>query len=637
MFEYRSIKIGDEKLQYFLHREKLNRIKMSGKLQIVFLFLLFSCCKMTAQDVSFVASVDRNKVGLGEQFQVTFTLSGGNPNAIHGFSAPDLNKDFLTLAGPNQSTSLQIVNGNYSSTVSYSYILQPRKMGKFTIPPATISYQGQEKKSNSVSIEVTIGSPKAQQPQQNQPSRIDVPLGDELFLRATVDKDAVYVGEALTVTYKVYTRIAVQNFALKKQPRTIGFWSEEFPLSNQLDGTIESVNGKQYKAYVIRRVALYPTQAGSLEIDPLEITCMARVKQKRQSSGDNFFDRFFDDPFFDAYQSVQKELKSQTLKIQVKKLPDGQPPSFHGAVGEFTMNATLDKKSLKTNESATLKVKIEGQGNIKLLEPPQIVFPTDVDHYDPKMDESIKKDGGTINGAKTFEYLVIPRYPGERTIQPVEFSYFDLKSKKYMTLHSGTFTLNIDKGKEEETASPSVNTKNVDYLTQDVRPIKKSDGELRSAGQSILPLSTVFIAYLIPMVCATGLILFRRKYNREHQDVIGMKMKKATRVAEKKLAQSKVYLDANKIDEYYLEIARALWGYVQDRFAIPTSDASREFITGKLQHKNIDEDTIQKLDHAIELTEYARYSPTRTSENEMQNLYLNARDAIIAVEQRLKG
>ena len=618
-------------------REKLNKIKLSGKFQLFLFFVVVSFARMSAQDVSFVASVDRSSIGLGEQFQITFTLSGGNPNAIRGFRAPDLNKDFLTLAGPNQSTSLQIVNGNYSSTVSYSYILQPRKMGKFSIPPATISYQGQEKKSNSVAIEVTIGSPKAQQNQQNQQSKIDVPLGDELFLRATVDKDAVYVGEALTVTYKVYTRIAVQNFALKKQPRTIGFWSEEFPLSNQLDGTIENVNGKQYKAYVIRRVALYPTQAGSLEIDPLEITCMARVKQKRQSSGDNFFDRFFDDPFFDSYQSVQKELKSPALKIQVKKLPDGQPPSFHGAVGEFTMNAALDKQSLKTNESASLKVKIEGRGNIKLLEPPQIVFPTDIDHYDPKMDESVNKEGSTISGAKTFEYLLIPRYPGERTIQPVEFSYFDLKSKKYVTLRSGSFTMQIEKGKTEETTSPNINAKYVDYLTQDVRPLKKPEGTLRSAGQSILPLPAVFIAYLIPIACAAGLILFRRKYNREHQDVIGMKMKKATRVAEKKLSQSKLHLDANRIDEYYLEIARALWGYVQDRFAIPTSEASREFIIGKLQQKKIDEDTIRKLDRAIELTEYARYSPTRAAEEEMRNLYFNARDAIIAVEQRLKG
>lgn len=603
---------------------------------IVCLFLLIN--GVAAQDASFVASVNKNKVGLGEQFQITYTITGGNPNAIRGFRAPDFNKDFLTLAGPNQSTSLQIINGSYSATVSYSYVLQPRKMGKFTVPAATVSIQGKDFSSNSLTIEVTVGSPK-QQPQQQQPTSQphDVSLGDELFLRAIIDKEAAYVGEPVVVTYKVYTRVAVQNFGLKKQPRTIGFWSEEFPIANQLDGTIETVNGKQYKAYAIRKVALFPTQSGPLEIDPLEITCVARVRQKRQSSGDNFFDRFFDDPFFDSYQSIEKDLKSQTLKITVKPLPImNQPLSFKGAVGDFTMTTTLDKKSMKTNESATLKVKIEGTGNIKLLESPSISFPTDVDHFDPKMDESIVKNGGIVSGAKTFEYLLIPRYPGERTIPPVEFSYFDLSKKKYVTLTSNAFTLNIEKGKAEETSSGSYAGHEVRYLTQDISPIKSSNKALRRAGDPLLPFTTIFLMYLIPIAGMTGLILYRRKYNHDHADVIGFKMRRAIRAAEKRLAQARKFLDENKIDDYYTEVARALWGYVQDRFAIPTSEASHEIIDEKLRENNIPEEITHQLKQAIDLTEYARYSPTRSSGEEMKNLYEHARDAIAAVEQRLK-
>lgn len=601
--------------------------------------------KASAQDGSFVATLDRNKVGLGEQFQVTYSINGGNPNAIRNFRAPDFNKNFITLMGPSQQTSLQIINGKYSASVSYSYVLQPRNTGKYTIPAASIQVEGVEKKSNTVEIEVSVGPSRGQQQQQQQQQRQghgqqaaqDVSLGDELFLRATIDKETAVIGEPIIVTYKVYTRVAVQNFSLKKQPRIVGFWSEEFPTSNQLDGTIESINGKQYKAYAIRRVALFPTQAGELEIDPLEIACVVRVRQRRQSSGDSFFDRFFDDPMFDSYTNVEKELKSQTLRISVKQLPPNAPESFRGAVGNFSMTASLDKASLKTNETATLRVKIEGKGNIKLLEPPAIAFPTDVDHFDPKMDEQVERAGGVVSGVKKFEYLLIPRYPGERTIPPVEFTYYDLNAKKYVTITSASFTLHVAKGKNEETYITSGQRSDVQYLTQDVGELRKPGASLRRVGDSEVNAVMMLVLYVIPLVAAFGLILYRKKYNREHADVVGWKMKRATKVSEKRLAHAKAFLDAGKSDEFYLEIARALWGYVQDRFAIPTADASRDVISARLQERRVAQETISQLDRAIELTEFARYSPTRSSVEEMRTLYDETRAALIAVEQGMKS
>ena len=619
----------------------MKRISHTSLRSAVF-FVLLSCWCIThaaAQDVSFSASVDRTKVGLGEQFQISYTISGGNPNAIRGFRAADMNKDFIVLGGPNQSTSLQIINGNYSSTITYSYILQPRKMGKFSIPGASITVGGQEKTSNSVSIEVTLGSQKPQQPQEPknaQEQADDAGMRENLFLRATLDKNEVYIGEPVTVSYKVYTRVSVQNFTLKKQPRTVGFWSEEFPISGQLDGSIETLNGKQYKAYVIRKVALFPTQAGNLEIDPLEISCIARVRQRRKSNGESWMDKFFDDPFFDSYTSVEKELSSQTMKVHVKPLPlADQPMSFRGAVGDFTMSASLDNRTPKTNETATLKVKVEGSGNIKLLEPPQVNFPTDIDHYDPKTNESITKNGGVLSGVKTFEYLMIPRYPGERTIPAVEFSYFDLSSKKYVTLKSEAFILNIGKGKTDGSTA-LIDAHHAEFMNQDVRPLKAGSDDWRRIEDAQLPWSSVLLFYLLPLGIATGLILYKRKYNREHADVVGYKMKRAHSVAEKRLSLSKKLLRENKIDEYYLEIARALWGFIQDRLAIPTSEASHAVIEERLLSRNIPLDVIEQCKRAIDLTEYARFSPTRASEQEMNALYDHAMNAIVQIEQRLK-
>ena len=201
-------------------------------ISVFILFALFSPLSAFAQ--SFSASVDKNVVQQGEQFTLTLSLEGST-NAGN-LKLPDM-PNFMVLSGPNQSTNMQWVNGQVSQSVSFSYILQPRDVGKFTIPSASINVSGKNLQTQPIAMEVTKGAPQ-QQRQQNQQQQkqgsIEQQIGDNLLLRAVVDKAKVYQGEQVTVTWKVYTRVNIANYQLAKQASIPNSWTEDLEIPQQV-------------------------------------------------------------------------------------------------------------------------------------------------------------------------------------------------------------------------------------------------------------------------------------------------------------------------------------------------------------------------------------------------------------------
>ncbi len=607
---------------------------MKAKNFIALSVVILSMQLASAQDVQFFCGVDRTEVPLGQQFQVTYTLSGGSLKQYRNFRAPDLNKNFMTLAGPSTSQQMQIINGRVSTSIAWTYVLQPRSVGTFTVPAATLTYDGNSMTSNSVRLSVSKGVPNSGSGKKKQ-DKPDVDLGDNLFIRAIPNKTDVYLGEPVTVTYKLYSRVAFQLDNPIKLPRMVGFWSEDVEAPTQLQPKVEVYKGRQYETYMLRKVLYFPTQSGKLRIEPFEIGTTVRVRKRRRSGNDSF-DRFFSDPLFDSYDQVKKNLLTQKVNVNVRPLPEeGKPKGFIGVVGTYDMEATLDRNALKANETATLKVILRGSGNIRLLDEPTVTFPSGVDHYDPTIEEDAKPQDGTLVGSKSFEYLLVPRYAGKATIPPVVFSFFDLQKKKYVTLESQSFSLDIGEGEARRNAG-DITQKYVDYLSMDVHALRAGDpGLQRDVAFGVRPV-VMLMLYFIPAIMLLASLLWKQRYDRMHGDVAGMKRRKATRVAERRLSDSKKHLDAGNIDAYYLEIARALWGYVQDRLGMPTSVTAMDSVIEQLEIRHIDDAVKQRMRGALDAVEFARFSPSRASTEEMQALYEQAREAIIHTEQAMK-
>ena len=435
---------------------------------------------------------------MNDKFQVSFTFEGQDINSIKSFVPPDLNKDFLVLSGPNQSTSMQIINGAVSASISYSYYLQPRNLGKYSIGSAKILYKDQEYKSEPIKIEVVAGAPKPKQNEQANDNVSEKEIAENLFIRAIVDKQKVFKGEQLTVTYKLYTRLDIAaQMSVSKLPSYQGFWAEELETSPNISFSTEVINGKQFRVGVIKRAALFPSQTGELALTPFELKVPILVKKKRGTG--NIFDDFFDDPFFGRRESYEYTAKSNTVKITSLELPQGNiPSSFQGAVGEFNLNAKVDKAQVKANEPIALKVEINGAGNLQLINIPEVKLPTGFEKYEPKVSEQISRSN-KISGKKTIDYLLVPRIAGKMEIAPVEFSYFNPNSKSYVTLNSDPFTIEVTKADGTIDYS-GISKEDIKVLGDDIRYIKTEFESIDKKDKSILFSNGFWFAVGFPLI-----------------------------------------------------------------------------------------------------------------------------------------
>ncbi len=589
---------------------------------IIFLFTFH------LQAQSFVASVDNNKVAENERFELRFTFEGKNLNALKNFNPPSL-KDFRALSGPNQSTSMQIINGVSSSSLTLSYILMPNTTGAYTIGSASIQYEGKTYTTDPIKITIVKGSQKPKDDSGKQISNEEI--AKNLFIRATIDKNIVYLGEQVTVTYKLYTRLNIASqMSVDKLPQYQGFWAEELETARNISFSREVIDGQQYNVGLLKRAALFPNQAGKLEVTPFELTIPIQVQKKKNPN--NVWDDFFGDPFGRA-EIVEYQAKSNTLRVEVMPLPENNKPgSFKGAVGKFDFSATLDKQKTKTNEPINLKFDISGTGNIKLLELPPFELPNGFEKYDPKVDEQINR-AGKISGTKKAEYLLIPRVAGTREIPPIEFSYFDPEKRSYQTISSKSFSVSIEQG--QGGASDYANQQSIEQLDSDIRFIKIKSDDVDKRSEILLFKPAFWMASLLPFLASLVLIGWKRKQDKLSGNQQLLRYSKAEKVARKRFKAAKKLLDQNNIELFYSEISQALFGYLEDKFHIPKSEFTLDRAAEELLKRNIKPELVEKMKTNAQKCEFIRFAPGTNPSQAMNEMYQSFSDVVISIERSI--
>lgn len=577
-------------------------------------------------------TVNKNTVGVGEQFQLTYTLNGSGRN----FQSPDL-KDFAVLGGPSQSTQVQIVNGSYSQSLSFTYFLQAKAEGQFKIGFASIETDGKRIQSNGIILNVVKGNAAVSQQGQKSNAESGGITDKNIFLRAEVNKASVYQGEAITVSFKLYTNVNIINYTVSKAPSMNGFWNQDIELPEQLQLSNATIDGINYKVGILKKVVLFPQQNGTLYIDPMELECIARIQVKSRGGFSN--DPFFNDPFFGfgSARDVKVSFKSNKLAVNVKPLPDGAPEGFNGSVGQLSFDATIDKTTTNANEPVSLKLKISGSGNIKLVEPPALEFPGDIESYDPKINDNLKVSESGVSGSKTIEYLLIPRHEGTYELQPITFSYFDLAKKQYISKTSGPFKVKVGKGSGsgEGSVITSVNKSDFQLLGKDIRYIKINDQEFVSASGKFYNSAGFYSLIIAPFAAFFGLLWYRNHIRTINSDVVSLKSRKATEAARKKLSIAQKHMTAGEKSAFFEEVSKALWGFVGDKLAIPPSDLSRDNLTTILQNRNVGDETINSLLQTIDQCEMARFGGASGADTNA--VYQQALNSIVTLEQSLKG
>lgn len=610
------------------------------------LTLLLSCFSLWSQDVQFTASA-KQTVAVGE----TFTLMYSVNKEASGFRGPNL-QGFGVLSGPNTSTSSSIrsVNGRTTMTITYSftYLLQALKEGSFDIAAASVNADGRQYTSNTLNIKV-VKNPNI--PAGQNPALLNkgqsgggaaTSGGNDVLVKAFASNSNPLQGEGVVITYKIYTKVQISGINISKAPAFPGFWSQNLTKDNdKLQPTTQMINGEQYLVADIRKYSLFALKTGKLVVDPMELTCVAQVrKQTRTRTGDPFFDDFFNDAFFNSgIANVEKNLKSNPLVINARPLPEeGKPADFSGAVGSYTFRTEVDKTRLKTNEAVTLKCTVSGKGNIQLIDKMNVIFPPDFENYDPKVTSDIQTSAAGVTGNQIFEYLLIPRKPGKFTIKPITFSYYDLDKKRYVTLTSPEFTLEVEKGSGDSQAVMTysgANKEEIKYIGSDIRHIKDGVIKLNPTGAIFFGSPVFWLSLCIPLGLFVLFLILWRKLAARRSDTVLMKNLKATRIARRHLMKAEEFRKSGKQDEFYVAISQALWGYLSDKFTIPLSDLSISSVRDALLQKNVSEGLITQFIDTLNNTEFARFAPGEKMVN-MERIYNEALEIITKIERELR-
>ena len=605
----------------------------------IFLILMISASlqMFAKEEVTLRASAPEVVVN-GDQFRLTYTV---NSQDVKDFLAPQA-KGFDVLMGPSRSqqSSTQIINGKVSSSrsITYTYILMAVSEGTFNIPSASIEVDGEKIFSNPLTIKVlpkdkedansNQGNSGISSRNQKSSGRI---TDNDLFVLATASKTKVHEQEAILVTYKAYTTVDLRQL-LGKMPDQQGFYVQEVELPTQKTFKLEHYKGRNYNTVVYRQYVLFPQKAGRLEIPA--VTFDAVVAQ-RVAVSDDPFDAFFNGG---GYVEVNKKIVAPKVVINVEPLPS-KPEGYSGGVGTFTMKSDISTTELKVNEAVTIKLTISGTGNMKLVSAPEVKFPHDFEIYDPKIDDNYQLTADGLSGTKTIEYLAIPRHAGNFTIPPIEFKYFDIKSESYKTLKTDAYTLKVNKGDgssaNQQVIADFTNKESVKVLGTDILFIKTGDSALMQKGKYFFGTTAYYLWYIVPFVLFIVFVVIYRKQAVENANVARVKTKKANKVATKRMKLAGKLLSENKVNEFYDEVLKALWGYISDKLNIPVSKLSRDNIEAELAGHGVSEELIKEFIGALSECEFARYAPGNQNEA-MDKVYSASVDVISKMENSIK-
>ena len=593
-----------------------------------------------ADGIKFTAN-SAPKAGIGQNFQVQFTINAKPNDITLG------NYDGLKLVnGPSTSTSqnISIVNGNYTqeNRYTYTYIFQASQTGIYTIGGASASVDGKTYTSNSVNVEIQQSAVQSggnrrrssnydpwanfnDNAASSQPKEI---AGEDLFVRVFVDKTNLYKGESLIATVKIYTKVDLVGFEDLKLPSFDDFYAEEIETPGRINLVRENYNNQVYNAGLIKKYILYPRVSGELTIEPCIIDC--QVRQPAQSGGIM--------GFFGYYETASKSLRSPEIKITVKQLPQS-PTSFSGAVGRFNFKLEQSEDTVLVNNAITIKINISGSGNFNMIETPKITWPKEFEIYEPVASQNTKVDASGLNGTKTWEYTIIPRYPGIFKLGEIDFTYFDTGTKQYKTLSSPSINIAVKKDKDDtDFGETSYNyaQKSIDYIGED--DIRFINFKSLNLSKNYIPiaLSPFYIWYFIlPFLLFVLIVLILRKKIRENANIAKVKQRKAGKISRKRLKKARKYMRLNQKEAFYKEIIAALWGYSSDKLSISISELTKDRIEEILLEKGIENYTIIKLLEVIDKCEFAHFAPTN-AETELTYIYKEAVEIIEDLEQKIK-
>lgn len=568
-----------------------------------------------AQEVTFKATVDKDRVTLNDKIELTLTVTGaqdaGEPEL------PEL--DGLDVVSSGSSSQFSFINGQMSVSKNFTYILMPLKEGRLTIPPASITAGGKTLKTEPIDVEVVKGGQRAVA--AGPASTEKTGIKERIFIEVTTDKQSAYTGEQIAMTFRLYRRGVMIDNLQYTPPGTKGFVTESMGPQREYRDT---VNGVVYDIVELK-TAIFPATEGDLTIDPARLKCDLLVREQRQRRiRGGFFDDFFDDPFFSSYVRYPIDLESEPVRIAVKPLPpENRSLSFKGAVGAYDLAVEASPQSLKAGEPINLVMKVSGSGNVTQVQEPVLKDLTGFKAYESEIRTEITGRDPRIAGSKVFQKIIIPQDETVHEIPLIEFSYFDPLTNQYHKIKKGPFPVTVAPAPKKDTgivelikeiAPEEEAKKQIKLLAKDIHFIKTSPGRFtrieRYWYMNIWLWVTIFAG---PLLVLTTLTVYKGHKARMETDSAYAKARGAHKIARKLLQEAIGYQKENKPKEFYDACAKAIQKFISDKLNIPIGALSLDLLT----QKDIDTTPIKNLLAASDMVRFGAHTATQQEMKEV--------------------
>ena len=582
------------------------------------IFISLLSLSILAQKAELKVKVSKNKLGLNQRLRIEFSV---NKQRADTFTPPDF-KGFRIIQGPSQSVSQSWINGKVSFSQSYTYIIKPERKGELIISPANIKYRGSN--LNSKMMKIIVLKPVDISENPNDPNYI---AQQNIHLVAEISKSKPFVGEGIYVEYRLYVseNISVYDTSVTEAPQYNGFWNQEIKI-NGFPVKIGKYNNENYRYIVLQKALLIPTKTGKLTIDPMKMDIVIGVPTGRVDFFGNVITK-----------NIKKEFASTKKNISPKSLPlENKPENFTGAVGKFKFDVSLSKNALKANESSQIKVVVSGKGNLKLFELPTVKTPAELEKYQPERKERVRVAANGITGSVSDIYTVVPQYKGKYKIPNVTFSYFNPDAEKYETVDTEDLFVDVLEGKELITNNRNKNSNTIQKQTvvssaNNFRYIQTKSKFLAKETPDFYKSNLFYLLLFLPLLIIPIGIVIAKNNEKRNSDVIGIKQRKAERLAKKYLSKAQKQL--GKKEAFYEALERALHNYLKAKLGIEFADISKEKIAQILQQKNVDETSIKEFIEVLEHSDLARYSPITNTE--MKQEFERAKLVIVQLDKQL--
>lgn len=575
-----------------------------------------------AQDVSAVASlVPSSSVAVGSTFVLQVEVTGvqrldSNP------TSPELGS-FARYIGSGSTSTMRAVNGQTSISLILQFRYQALEEGRFEIPSITVQAGGGAHRTEPLTLTVSAqpqGGPSGPAGAGAGGLDSDLPGPNDLFLTTELSSRTVRVGEPVVVAYRLWTHVDVVSYALTQLPELEGFWVEDLPMQGGAQVETRTRNGEEYTTAVLRRIVVVPTGPGERTLDPLSIEARVRVERARDSRDP--FDRFFGGGMLNT--TVESlGLRSDAATLTVESLPAGAPEPFSEVVGSLEVSSTLDRTSVDADDAVTLTVRVEGAGNLRAVPEPTLDLPADFEVFPPEVSESVEPSLAGLSGSKTFEYVLIPRAPGDRTIPAIRYGYYDETEGGYRVAETPALPLTVTG--TASVSGPAIGARRgVAELRQDIRFIQLGPTNLRPASGGLAGHWAFWTLLLLPMVGVAGAAVLARHQERLQADVAWARGRKAGRVAKKRFAEAGRLAEGDDPRAFFAEVARALEGFVADKLNRSAAGMQRRDLRSALEARGVDASLVHRTAACLDQCDRQRFAPRQADRSEMTRFLVEA-------------